>query len=177
MQAYFYIIRHKPSGKYYAGSRRNKHGYPGELLKEDGYKTSSNLVKEMIQRDGLDSFEVALIIPQSHLQIGVLDYETAFLRANDCKRNPLWINRSNNEGTYGFAEFTEEHKANMKGRCGKWERQEKDREHVRRLMTKTNLEKNAMNNPESRAKVAASKVGRKRIYREDGTFYLSPRMG
>lgn len=62
-------------------------------------------------------------------------------------------------------------KANMKGRSGTWKRDDKDIEHLSRLMTKTNLEKNAMNNPESRAKVAASKLGRKKIKNPDGTYY------
>jgi hypothetical protein len=34
-------------------------------------------------------------------------------------------------------------------------------------------ENNAMSNPEAREKVAASKRGRKRVYREDGSFYMS----
>jgi hypothetical protein len=35
---------------------------------------------------------------------------------------------------------------------------------------------NSMSDPEKRKKVSDSKKGRKRIYREDGTFYMSPRI-
>lgn len=35
---------------------------------------------------------------------------------------------------------------------------------------------NSMSNPENRKKVSDSKKGRKRIYREDGTYYMSPRI-
>ena len=171
MEPYFYIIRHK-SGMLYAGSRWNRKAKQNELLAEDGYHTSSKVVKGMIAEDGLDSFKVELIIPQSYLSIPVLEYETAFLVANNCAGSPLWLNKNNNAGPKA-----KEHKANMKGRSGTWKRREKDIEHLRRLMTKTNTEKNAMNNPESRAKVAAARIGRKRIYQPDGSFVMSPRMG
>jgi len=35
---------------------------------------------------------------------------------------------------------------------------------------------NSVSDPEKRKKVSDSKKGRKRIYREDGTFYMSPRI-
>jgi hypothetical protein len=35
---------------------------------------------------------------------------------------------------------------------------------------------NSMSNPENRKKVSDSKKGRKRIYRKDGTYYMSPRI-
>lgn len=166
-----------PSGKYYAGSRWRKEANPQELLKEDGYCTSSGTVRKLIEKDGLASFKIALLIPQSNLSIHVHEYETAFLQTNNCAQSQEWLNRNNNDRKWLVpGPKTEEHKANMKGRCGTWQRQEKDINHLSQLMTKTNLEKNAMNNPESRAKVAASKVGRKRIYRDDGSFYYSPRI-
>ena len=65
----------------------------------------------------------------------------------------------------------------MKGVVGKWKRTEIHSKMSSDRITKINLEKNAMNNPESRAKVSESKLGRKRIYREDGTFYMSKREG
>lgn len=37
-------------------------------------------------------------------------------------------------------------------------------------------ERNAMADPEKREKVRQSKLGRKKIYREDGTSYMSPRL-
>lgn len=37
-------------------------------------------------------------------------------------------------------------------------------------------ERNSMSKEENRKKVSASKIGRKRIYKEDGTFYMSERV-
>ncbi len=39
--SYFYIIEHSSTGKLYAGARVAKNCHPNELLKEDGYITSS----------------------------------------------------------------------------------------------------------------------------------------
>lgn len=61
----------------------------------------------------------------------------------------------------------------MLGKVGKWKRTEKHCRQISERVTAMLLENNPMNNKESRAKVSASKVGRKRIYREDGSFYMS----
>lgn len=61
----------------------------------------------------------------------------------------------------------------MKGVVGKWQRTEVHSKLSSDRITKINLEKNSMNNPESRAKVSASKIGRKRVYRDDGSFFMS----
>ncbi len=61
----------------------------------------------------------------------------------------------------------------LKGIAGKYSRSEKHCKQSSERIIKINAEKNPMNNPESRAKVSASKIGRKRVYREDGTFYMS----
>lgn len=59
MKPYYYIIKHKPSGKLYAGSQYGKNSHPDNLLKI--YFTSSKLVKELIEKDGIDSFEIQII--------------------------------------------------------------------------------------------------------------------
>ena len=61
----------------------------------------------------------------------------------------------------------------LKGIAGKYIRSEEHCKQSSDKITKLNIEKNPMNNAESRAKVSASKIGRKRVYREDGTFYMS----
>ena len=61
----------------------------------------------------------------------------------------------------------------LKGIAGKYIRNEEHCKQSSDKITKINMENNPMNNPESRAKVSASKIGRKRVYREDGTFYMS----
>ena len=59
MKPYYYVIRHKPSGKLYAGSQYGKNSDPNNLW--ETYFTSSKLVKELIEKDGVDSFEVEYI--------------------------------------------------------------------------------------------------------------------
>lgn len=98
---YFYIIKHIPSGKKYAGCRYGKGCHPSELLQPNGYHTSSKSVKQLIESDGLDSFEIIEVIDQESIMIpfgwcSIQDYETFFLSSNDCARNDNWINLHNN---------------------------------------------------------------------------------
>ena len=90
---YFYIIIHKESGKKYAGSRRAKNCHPSELLKEDGYKTSSPIIHKIIDEEGLDSFEVLETLEMNN----PLDYETKFLIKNNCATSGEWFNCHNNK--------------------------------------------------------------------------------
>ena len=59
MNPYYYLIKHKPSGKYYAGSQYGKNSNPDNLLKT--YFTSSKLVKELIEQDGVESFQIEYV--------------------------------------------------------------------------------------------------------------------
>lgn len=69
---------------------------------------------------------------------------------------------------------SESTKQNMKGRSGTWVR---DDAHKQRMIGENNPSYgktgslNVMNNLENRKKVSDSKIGRKRIYREDGSHY------
>lgn len=65
-------------------------------------------------------------------------------------------------------------KKRMKGVNGKWKRSELHRERMRGVnnpMFGKFGALNTMNNPENKRKVSESKIGRKRIYREDGSYY------
>ena len=100
---YFYILRHKQSGIMYAGSRYTTKGcHPNELLKEDGYITSSSIVRTIISENGLNSFEISKIITQEEIkQIGfsnVREYESHFLKEHGCRESPGWFNQSNSGG-------------------------------------------------------------------------------
>jgi hypothetical protein len=64
----------------------------------------------------------------------------------------------------------------MMGVVGKWKRTEYHCELSSNRIKLLNEKSNPMNNQESREKVSASKIGRKRIYREDGSFYMSKAM-
>jgi hypothetical protein len=99
---YFYIIKHIPSGKLYAGSRHARNCSPTELLTEDGYLTSSTVIRAIIEREGLNSFTIEDIILESDIMIpfgwnSIRDYETYFLKYHDCASSDVWINSHNNE--------------------------------------------------------------------------------
>jgi hypothetical protein len=91
---YFYIIKHKETGKQYAGSRWAKGCHPNELMKPDGYCTSSPIIKEIIEKESLDNFEVFCITEMQD----PLAYETVFLDTNDCAGSDKWYNAHNNCG-------------------------------------------------------------------------------
>ena len=59
MKPYFYLIQHIPTGKIYAGSQYGKHSSPDNLLKT--YFTSSKSVKNLMEKDGVDSFSILTI--------------------------------------------------------------------------------------------------------------------
>lgn len=100
---YFYIIQHIPSGLKYAGSRKRVGCYPNELLTPTGYKTSSNSVKKLIAKDGIESFQILEIKLESECGMDVYQYETRFLQENNVAKDPLWLNfHNNNILTPGF---------------------------------------------------------------------------
>ena len=61
----------------------------------------------------------------------------------------------------------------MVGIVGKWVREDRHCKQISDRLTLRNTTNNPMNNINSRNKVSASKLGRKRIYKEDGSFYMS----
>ncbi len=92
---YFYIIQHIQTGKYYAGVKFAKNTNPDNLLKSNGYQTSSEIVKQIILEEGLESFIVRKI---KVFDTGeeALDYESKFLRKVNAAFNDNFLNRSNN---------------------------------------------------------------------------------
>lgn len=100
---YFYIIQNSINGMYYAGVRYAKTCHPKELLKEDGYHTSSETVKEVIKKLGLEVFVIRKIKTFTSKD-EVLKYETRFLNKINARKNPSFYNKSNNEGVLGREE-------------------------------------------------------------------------
>ena len=92
---YFYIIQHINSGKYYAGAKYGIKANPEALLKCDGYKTSSNIIKQIIIEEGLESFIIRKI---KTFETGkeALIYESRFLRRVNAAFNDNFLNLSNN---------------------------------------------------------------------------------
>jgi len=97
---FFYIIKHTPSGKYYAGCKYGSNSSKGvcdssTLMSENGYRTSSKLIHSMISADGLDSFKIMRI---RHFLNGKdsLSYERKFLHRVDAMHNQhVFINKTN----------------------------------------------------------------------------------
>ncbi len=92
---YFYIIQHINSGKYYAGAKYAKNANPDNLLRPDGYQTSSKVIQQIILDEGLESFVIRKI---KIFETGgeALEYESRFLRKVNASFNEFFLNRSNN---------------------------------------------------------------------------------
>ena len=92
---YFYIIQHISSGRYYAGVKYGKNANPENLLKFNGYQTSSTVVKQKILEEGVESFIIRKI-KLFETRKAALDYELRFLRRVNAAFNDNFLNRSNN---------------------------------------------------------------------------------
>ena len=92
---YFYIIQHIESGKYYAGVKYARNANPDNLLKSNGYQTSSYRIQNIILEEGVESFVIRKI---KLFETGeeALDYESRFLRRVNAAFNDNFLNRSNN---------------------------------------------------------------------------------
>ncbi len=92
---YTYLIRHKDSGNLYHGSRANKKGcHPDELLKADGYKTSSKIIKEIIDKEGLEAFEIINIEIFEDIKEAKLAEED-YHKKYDVRGNVYYFNQHN----------------------------------------------------------------------------------
>lgn len=109
---YFYIIEHISSNCYYAGikfSNPNSENF----MTENGYKTSSKIVKEIILNEGLNSFRIKKI-KHFNTKEDALNYEHKFLTRVDAKNNKKFLNMSNgdrffvNKGGYKLKESTKQ---------------------------------------------------------------------
>ena len=97
MKPYFYIIKHKESGVLYCGSRRAKGCDKSELLVSGGYLTSSNIVKTMIDKEGIDAFVVIFTYEFANPEDAIL-FESEFQQYHDCAGSSNWLNGHNGFG-------------------------------------------------------------------------------
>lgn len=98
---YFYIIQEIDSGKYYAGSKYSKNADPDNLMQEEGYTTSSKLVRSIIEEKGVSAFKVRKI-RKFETAFEAYNYETRFLQKVDAKRNDKFFNMHNNDGLFAY---------------------------------------------------------------------------
>jgi hypothetical protein len=110
---YFYIIQHIASGVYYVGYKCLK---PDSLtfMTTGGYQTSSRTVKNIIAKEGLNSFRTVKI---HHFETKeeAFKYETRFLKKVGVPYNPKFLNQhvANNFGNAG-KKLSEEAKAKIR---------------------------------------------------------------
>ena len=91
----------------YAGCKYAKDANPSTFMKPNGYTTSSNVVNQLIEKDGLDSFEIIAINTECD-GLHPYDFETKFLVENDCANSKQWFNFHNNSNmppAYGTPAF------------------------------------------------------------------------
>lgn len=111
---FFYIIRHISSGKLYVGYKAEQKTCNSlTFMSNEGYQTSSKIIKEIINNEGLMSFEVDRI---RHFSQGDIarDYESRFLNRVNAMNNPLFINQSNGGRNFILRKHTEITKREMK---------------------------------------------------------------
>ena len=104
---YVYLIQHKASGKFYAGSSYKKNCHPSQFWTT--YFTSSKIIKEIILTEGADAFEACYISIRPNND--AREFEAEFLKSVNAARNSDWLNRNN-----GGAKF----KNDGVGRIGKF---------------------------------------------------------
>jgi len=110
---YFYIIKHIPSQKYYAGCKINAKADSSNLMTERGYQTTSRIINKLIAKDGLLSFTI-LRIKHFNTPAKALEYETRFLVKVNAAKNVMFHNRHNggknfvNKGGYNLSEYTKQ---------------------------------------------------------------------
>jgi hypothetical protein len=80
----------------YTGSKWAKGCHPDTFMVEGGYTTSSKIVNDLIEKDGLESFNKILVMTEPECYMSVYDYETIFLQTNDIANNDNWLNGHNN---------------------------------------------------------------------------------
>jgi len=110
---YFYIIKHIPSQKYYAGCKINSKADSSDFMTERGYQTTSKVIKDLINKDGLSSFQTIKI---KHFETSdeALTYEMRFLTRVNAAENIKFFNRHNggknfiNRGGYRLSESTKQ---------------------------------------------------------------------
>lgn len=100
---YFYIIQFKQTKQLYAGVRYANGCAPEELLTEDGYKTSSNVVNKLINEHGLDAFQIKEIKTFDTTNEAI-EYEQEYLTKVDAAKSPEYLNLSNT----GLGDFNTE---------------------------------------------------------------------
>lgn len=135
---YFYIIKQIKTGKRYAGAKWALDSNPNLFMTETGYQTSSNKVKEIILKEGLNSFSVELIITDFGFGMTAYEYETIFLQTWDIANDREWLNHHNNTSVYLAG--TPEYKLSIKSKYGDLYENVYQLPHIKAKIRKNNLD-------------------------------------
>ena len=163
---YFYIIEHIPSGKYYAGVRFAKNCNKDELLQEDGYQTSSKVVKDIIDKEGLESFRIRKI-KEFNNKFDAMEYETRFLQKVDAMNNDKFLNLNNTAAiNYNTKKLCEYYNVEYVSQIP----------YIKEKVKETNLErygyKYSSQNPEIKKKMIEKQFGKNNINFKG--YYITP---
>ena len=108
LSPFFYIIKHVPSSKLYAGyCSSTKYCDSTKFMTENGYQTSSKFIKEIIKNEKLLVFKI-LEVRHFKCSIDAVKYESKFLKKINAMRNPQFINQSNGDKKFICKGHTEE---------------------------------------------------------------------
>jgi hypothetical protein len=89
-----YVVKFKPTGQIYYGSRTKQGCQPADLW--NSYYTSSKVVHQLIAEHGRDAFEVEIRRTFATKEAALL-WEHRVLRRLDAARNPQYLNRNNGD--------------------------------------------------------------------------------
>jgi hypothetical protein len=95
---YFYLIQHKLSRKLYAGVKYSKPD-SSNFMTETGYKTTSKVVKSIIEEEGLSAFDT-ITIKHFDTPDAAREYESRYLLKVSARTNPKFLNLSNANGVF-----------------------------------------------------------------------------
>ena len=104
-----YLLKFKPTGQYYYGSRYCKGCHPEQLWKT--YFTSSKIVCQLLKEHGAEAFEVKITKVFDNKE-SARKWEHRFLHKVKASKNAQWLNQHNGAGDFinkGGLKFSEEH--------------------------------------------------------------------
>lgn len=167
---YFYIIQEVATGVYYAGSKYGKDANPKNLMTEDGYHTSSKIIKNIVSQNGVKSFIVRKVKTFRKAK-DAQEYETRFLKRVNARVNPMFYNGHNNDGFMDISKL-EITMLNMYGSKNVFQ-SEWFRFHRKQTLSEKYGDPN-FNNREKASKTLIEKYGTSNAFiANDSDFYLN----
>lgn len=177
MQPYTYYIYHMPTAQHYYGVRYSKHYNPSDLWVT--YFTSSKKVKALIKEYGKDSFYTEIRKVFNNKNDAML-FEARVLRKLDVLNKSNWLN-CNISGVIHNVKGNPFKEGNIPWNKGiPMSEETKQKMLNTRKRNGTNVSKNLpvmkgdlnpMKNPVHVNKLRTTVTGRRRKYRDDGTWY------